>query len=124
MSETPLRVLFAIGVNQNFFDLPESGIGEVWVAFSGFLDALRDTDGIEVLADIDDDAHQVGPSTGWPWTAYIIADVVDQPTVRAAVGLLRTITVGDGTHRLWRYIKIEARMGRPLTVRPEVQLPG
>lgn len=124
MSAPTLRVLFALGINQNFFDLPSDRIGEVWVAFSGFLTEMREMPGVDVLGDMDDDAHQVGPSEGWPWTAYVLADVVDQPTVRAVCNLLRTTGVGDGTYKLWKYAKIEARMGRPLTVREEVKLPA
>src|SRR5690349_11885563 len=102
MTTTNLRVLFALGINQNFFDLPSDRIGEVWVAFSGFLAEMRDMPGVDVLGDMDDDAHQVGPSDGWPWTAYVLADVVDQPTVRAVCNLLRTTAVGDGTYKLWK----------------------
>ena len=47
-----------------------------------------------------------------------LADVRDQPTVRAACNLLRTIMVGE--HALWKYFKVEARMGRALTIRDDV----
>lgn len=124
MADQPLRVLFCIGINQNFFDLPADGIGAVWKAFSGMLDAIRDMPGVDYIADMDDDSHMVGPSEGWPWTCYILADVDTQETVKAACNLFRTITVGeDDSVKLWRYAKIEARMGRALTVRDDVDLP-
>jgi hypothetical protein len=116
----PLRVLFCIGINQNFFDLPTGQGGLVWKAFSGMMDAVADTPGVRVIGDIDDDSHMVGPSEGWPWTCYILADVDTQETVKAVCNLFRTTTVGEYT--LWRYAKIEARIGRALTVRDDVDL--
>ncbi|MSW64659.1 MAG: hypothetical protein F2825_07195, partial [Actinobacteria bacterium] len=65
-----------------------------------------------------------GPSDGWPWTCYVLADVDDQATVRAACNLVRTVPVGTGDARFWRFAEIEARMGRALTVREDVDLPG
>ncbi|RZL82912.1 MAG: hypothetical protein EOP32_09540 [Rhodococcus sp. (in: high G+C Gram-positive bacteria)] len=123
MSDTktaPLRVLFCIGINQNFFDLPTGQGGLVWKAFSGMMDAVADTPGVRVIGDIDDDSHMVGPSDGWPWTCYILADVDTQETVKAVCNLFRTTQVGEYT--LWRYAKIEARIGRALTVREDVDL--
>jgi hypothetical protein len=116
----PLRVLFCIGINQNFFDLPTGQGGLVWKAFSGMMDAVADTPGVRVIGDIDDDSHMVGPSDGWPWTCYILADVDTQETVKAVCNLFRTTPVGEYT--LWRYAKIEARIGRALTVREDVDL--
>lgn len=115
----PLRVLFCMGINQNFFDLPKADIGTVWTAFAGMLRAMEDMDGVDVLGNMDDDAHVVGPTDGWPWTCYVLADVRDQETVKAACNLFRT-TMVDEEHALWRYAKIEARMGRALTIRDDV----
>lgn len=115
----PLRVLFCMGINQNFFDLPKAQIGTVWTAFAGMLREMEDTDGVDVLGNMDDDSHLVGPSDGWPWTCYVLADVRDQEKVKAACNLFRT-TMVDEEHALWRYAKIEARMGRALTIRDDV----
>lgn len=115
----PLRVLFCMGINQNFFDLPKAQIGTVWTAFAGMLRDMEDMDGVTVLGNMDDDAHVVGPSDGWPWTCYVLADVRDQETVKSACNLFRT-TMVDEEHALWRYAKIEARMGRALTIRDDV----
>lgn len=116
----PLRVLFCIGINQNFFDLPTGQGGAVWKATVQLLDEIEAMAGVRVLGTIDDDAHMVGPSDGWPWTAYVLADVDTQETVKAVCNLLRTIPVGE--HSLWRYAKVEARIGRPLVVRDDVAL--
>lgn len=110
--EAPLRVLFCIGVNQNFFDLPTGRSKIVWDGFTSMLRQLYELPGVTVLGTIDDDQHMVGPSHSWPWTCYVLADVADQPTVAAACDLFRTVQVGE--HGLWRYMRIEARVGRPL----------
>lgn len=120
-TQFPLRVLFCIGINQNFFDLPTGTGGDVWRATLEFLERTREHPGVQYIADFDDDSHQVGPSTGWPWTAYVLADVADQQTVKEVANLFRTIQVGE--HSFWKYAKIEARIGRGLTVRDDVQLP-
>ena len=120
MTQTPLRTLFCVGNNQNFFDLPKSEICPVWEATQEFLGSLRDMDGVDVIGTMDDDSHMVGPSDGYPWTFYVLADVQDQETVKAACNLLRTIMVGE--FALWKYFKIEARMGRELVIRDDVEL--
>ncbi|MFF1568070.1 hypothetical protein ACFVY1_31905 [Streptomyces sp. NPDC058293] len=110
--DAPLRVLFCIGVNQNFFDLPTGQGKAVWDGFTSMLKQLHELSGVRVLGTIDDDQHMVGPSGSWPWTSYVLADVDDQPTVAAACNLFRTVQVGE--YGLWRYMQIEARVGRPL----------
>ncbi|MFJ3776306.1 hypothetical protein ACIPX0_31890 [Streptomyces sp. NPDC090075] len=125
MTAQPLRVLFCIGINQNFFDLPREGlaVGDVWKAFVSMMDQLKALPGITFIGDIDDDSHMVGPSDGWPWSCYILADADSQDTVKAACNLFRTTPVGDDEVRLWHFAKIEARIGRALTVRDDVDLP-
>lgn len=118
MTAAPLRTLFCFGNNQNFFDLPKSDIGPVWTATQSLLSQMKNLDGLEILGTFDDDAHMVGPSDGWPWTFYVMADARDQETVRAACNLLRTTMVDE--HALWKYFKVEARMGRELTIRDDV----
>ncbi|MGW4489523.1 hypothetical protein ACWEOE_37525 [Amycolatopsis sp. NPDC004368] len=122
MTGRPLRVLFCIGINQNFFDLPADDLDQrdVWLAFVAMMDSIKAMPGVAFLADIDDDAHMVGPSDGWPWTCYLVADVDTRETVEAACNLLRTTRVGAGEVKLWRFAKIEARIGRALTMREDV----
>lgn len=102
MSTQPLRVLFCIGINQNFFDLPADGItiGDVWQAFVSMMDQLKALPGITFIGDIDDDAHMVGPSDGWPWTCYILADADSQETVKARV----QSAAHDGGRQQWRQV--------------------
>ena len=111
----PIRTLFCIAVQQNFFALPFKDIGPVWKGFSAFLRGVADLPGVTVLGTLDDDETMVGTSpTGFPWTCYVMADCPDRETVQAACNLFRTIEVGE--YRLWRYMRIEARMGRALEI--------
>jgi len=111
----PLRALFCCAVTQNFFDLPASEIGAVWQATGVMLKGIRDLPGVEILGTLDDDETMVGTSpTGWPWTFYILADMPDRATAVAACNLFRTVPVGE--HRLWKYIRVEARIGRELVI--------
>jgi hypothetical protein len=111
----PLRALFCCAVTQNFFDLPASEIGTVWHATGAMLGALRDLPGVTILGIMDDDQTMVGPSpSGWPWTFYIMADVADYATAVAVCNLFRITPVGE--YRLWRYMRVEARVGRELVV--------
>jgi hypothetical protein len=76
-------------------------------------------DNVRVLGVMDDDRLVVGQSDGAPWTFYIMADVADFDTAVAVCNLYRTTPVGE--YNLWRYGKIEARVGRALTVPPAAQ---
>ncbi len=110
-----LRTLFCGAVLQNFFDLPAADIGAVWKATGTMLKGIRDLPGVEILGTLDDDETLVGASPGgWPWTFYILADVPDRATAVAACNLFRTIEIGE--HRLWRYMRVEARIGRELVI--------
>jgi hypothetical protein len=113
--QTKLRTLFCCAVTQNFFDLPTDQIGAVWQATGAMLKGIRDLPGVEVLGTMDDDQTMVGTSpNGWPWTFYILADVADRQTAVEACNLFRTTPVGE--HRLWKYMRVEARIGRELTI--------
>ena len=117
MSYSPkkLRVLFCGAVLQSFFDLPATDIGTVWAATGVMLKGIRDLPGVEILGTLDDDETMVGTSpTGWPWTFYILADVPDRTAAVAVCNLFRTTAVGE--HRLWKYLRSEARIGRELVI--------
>jgi len=118
MSEkmTPLRTLFCIGVNQNFFDATPEEAKDVWGAFSAMMKGIEKLPGVNVLGNMDDDRIMVGPSLAAPWTTYVLADVPDIETVAAACNLFRTLPVGDGAYKLWKYCRVEARVGRALVI--------
>ncbi len=63
MSQNTLRVLFCIGVNQNFFDATPAEAKQVWGAFGVMMKGMEETPGIRVIGNMDDDQLMVGPST-------------------------------------------------------------
>jgi hypothetical protein len=109
---TALRVLFCIGVSQMFFDAPSSFLPEVVPAITEAFANLGGRFGVRVLGTMDDDELMVGASSSFPWTAYILADAPSLEAVTAICNVVREAPVGE--HRLWRYLRIEARVGRPL----------
>ena len=107
---TSLRVLFCIGVSQTFFDEASERLPELIKAITEAFDDLRGRFGITVLGTLDDDQVMVGPSPTWPWTAYILAEA---PSLEAVVGVCNVVRESPvAGHRLWRYLRIEARVGR------------
>jgi hypothetical protein len=109
---TPLRVLFCIGVTQSWFDSDRPTRGLVIEATKTAFEDLEGRFGVRVLATFDDDELQVGSSTAWPWTGYIVAEVDDVEAAVAVCNLMRDTAVGDV--QLWKYMKIEARIGSEL----------
>ncbi|MEV0278884.1 hypothetical protein AB0I22_21210 [Streptomyces sp. NPDC050610] len=109
---TPLRTLFCIAVTQEFFNAGDDERAAVAAAITPAFDRLAERFGITVLGTLDDDQLMVGATPGWPWTSYILADVPDVATASEVCGIVRETPVGES--RLWRYLRVEARLGRPL----------
>ena len=107
-----VRVLFAFGVSQTFFELGRDEIAPVIEALKSAFGDLEERFGVRVLGTMDDDETMVGPSVTWPWTCYVLAHAPDTAAVTAVCNLLRDTPVG--TDRLWKFIRVEARVGRPL----------
>jgi hypothetical protein len=107
-----VRVLFCFGIAQDFFSAGTETRAKVIEAFKQAFADLSGRFGATVLGTMDDDDLMVGPSASWPWTAYILADLPTLAKVKEITTLIRDWEVGDD--RLWRYVKIEARVGRPL----------
>src|SRR6266849_9864916 len=106
------RVLFCIGVTPATFELEPARAAELIRVIKETFENLRSRFGIEVLGTMDDDELMVGASVAFPWTSYILADVPDLDAVAALTNLLRTTDVLDA--RLWKFLRIEARVGREL----------
>ena len=107
-----IRVLFCFGVLEPFYELDDSGRKEV---FDKLVEAYSDLNGrfgVTVLGTLDDDKFVVGPTLGWPWTCYILADAPDYNSVTKVCNILRQFQAGQ--HLIWRYMKVEARTGREL----------
>ncbi len=110
--EGALRVLFCFGVTQSFFDEEPARVPEVVQGIAATFDDLSGRFGVRVLGTMDDDELMVGSSATWPWTCYVLADVPDLETVTRVCNLVRESEVAGA--RLWKYLKVEARVGRPL----------
>ena len=107
-----LRVLFCFGVTQSFFEAEPAGVPAIAKAITEAFADLGGRFGIDVLGTMDDDELVVGASVAWPWTAYVLADVPDLETVAKVTNVLREAEA-EGA-RLWKYLRVEARVGRPL----------
>ena len=107
-----LRVLFCIGVMPATFELPPVQGAEVKGVIEEAFADLRGRFGIEVLGTMDDDQLMVGASAAFPWTSYILAEAPSLASVHAVTNLLRTSEVLGA--RLWKFLRIEARVGREL----------
>jgi hypothetical protein len=107
-----LRVLFCFGVTQSFFDTEPAHVPAIATAITEAFADLHGRFGLRVLGTMDDDELQVGASAAWPWTAYVLADVPDLETVTKVTNILREAEI-EGA-RLWKYLRVEARVGRPL----------
>jgi len=110
--DTSLRVLFCFGVSQSFFEQDAAAVPELAGAIAKAFEDLSGRFGVRVLGTMDDDELMVGPSAVWPWTAYILADAPSLEAVTAVCNILRETDVGAG--KLWRYLRVEARVGRQL----------
>jgi hypothetical protein len=111
-SVTGMRALFAFGLTQDFFTEERNRIPAIMDTLKSSFADLEERFGVRVLGTLDDDELMVGASETWPWTCYILAEVPDRAAVAAVCNLLRTTEVGDA--RLWKYLRVEARLGRPL----------
>jgi hypothetical protein len=111
-TDTSLRVLFAFGLTQDFFATEPAGIPAIMKALQEGFTNLDERFGVRVLGTLDDDETMVGATPTWPWTCYVLAESRDREGVAAVCGLLRELKA-DGVP-LWKYLKVEARLGRPL----------
>ena len=107
-----LRALFCLGVTQNWFDSDRELRAEVVEALKRGFDDLEGRFGVRVIGTFDDDEIMVGQSVNWPWTGYILAEAPDIEAVIAVCNIVRDTEVGDV--QLWKYMRIEARIGSPL----------
>ena len=107
-----LRVLFCFGVTQSFFDEDPARVPEIAGGITEAFDDLGGRFGLRVLGTMDDDELMVGASETWPWTCYILADAPDLEAVTRVCNILRESEAAGA--RLWKYLKVEARVGRPL----------
>lgn len=107
-----VRALFCIGIRGPFFEAEPSVQRQLIENLSEAFADLEHRFGVRVLGAMDDDELMVGPSETWPWTAYILAEAPDHRAVAAVCNIVRETEIGDS--KLWKFMRIEARVGRPL----------
>lgn len=107
-----MRALVCIGVTENFFAADADERADVFEATTTAFADIGKRFGVVVLGTFDDDTLQIGPSVGFPWTCYLLLEAPDYEAVRAITDLFRQTPVGQ--FQLWRYYKVEVRLGRPL----------
>jgi hypothetical protein len=107
-----MRVLFAFGLTQDFFTEERAKIPAIMESLKREFSDLEGRFGVRVLATLDDDETMVGATGTWPWTCYILAEAPDRDAVASVCNLVREVDAGGA--RLWKYLKVEARVGRPL----------
>lgn len=106
------RALLCFGVTPAFYEAPAATRRAIFDALQSSYGDLRSRFGVNVLATLDDDRFMVGASPGWPWTCYMLVEIPDVDAVVSVCNILREATVGDDL--LWKYLKVEARIGREL----------
>lgn len=112
----PIRTLLCFNNLASFFNLPFDEIGPVWTATQALMSGIDQMENVQIIGTFDDDQTMVGASQSFPFTWYMLCDFPDREAVQAACNLLRTIVVGTGNDRLWKYMTVEARMGRALEI--------
>lgn len=104
------RALFRISVTQDFFAANDAERAKALEAIPAAFERLGERFGITVLGTFDDDLLTVGPSP--EPMAYILAELPDPQAAVRICELARDTSVGE--YRLWRYLRIEAKLGREL----------
>lgn len=107
-----VRALVCLGISPDFFSAEPEVQGQLFQAIPKAFSDLGGRFGVRVLGTMDDDELMVGPSEGWPWTCYILLDAPDHSAVASICNIVRETEVGDW--KLWRFMRVEARVGRRL----------
>jgi hypothetical protein len=106
-------VLSCIGVLPEFYAQPAASFERLTAGFFRAFDRLGERFGIRVLGTLDDVWLLMGPSLTYPWTCYILAAAPSYDAVHQVTRPLMEVEV-DGDW-LWRYAKLEARVGHRWT---------
>jgi hypothetical protein len=106
--EAPYRVLILVASTDGWY---EATPAERDVATDELGRLLREAeaDGARLLASFDDDLFLTGQPAPLPYTIFLLYDVDDLGAVVQLVHRLRTSSLS-------RYLRLEARVGRPLFV--------
>jgi hypothetical protein len=107
-----LRALVCLRVTQSFFDEPSANVPPVVAAIKDAFDDLGRRFGVRVIGTFDDDELMVGAPPGPLPTAYILLETPSLEAVTDICNIARVTEIGGA--RLWKYLRVEARVGRAL----------
>jgi hypothetical protein len=110
------RILMLGGGLPAYFEAPEHEKRDVFLPRFRALLAEWEKLGAQVVASFCDDVLQVGPVSANSWAWYLIFEVDELETVAKMIERVRAEV--DGV-RLDRYVRFEARVGRPFWAREE-----
>jgi hypothetical protein len=110
------RILLLGGGLPAYFEASEQEKRDVFLPRFRALLAEWEELGAQVIASFCDDVLQVGPVSATSCAWYLIFEVDDLETVAKMIERVRTDV--DGV-RLDRYVRFEARVGRPFWAREE-----
>jgi hypothetical protein len=105
--------MFCIGALQGYFD--QAGTAKGWDVLGTtreILSGIEKEFGVKILSTMDDDQLSVGAADGWPFTGYVVADAPSLDSVVGVCDAVKQSRVGD--EPLTKFIRFEARLGRPL----------
>jgi hypothetical protein len=106
--EPPFRVLVLIAATDGWFAATTEERNEATDQLAAVLESARE-DGARLLASFDDDLFLTGQPAPLPYTIFALYDVDDLSVVVRLVHRLRTSPLA-------RFLRLEARVGRPLFV--------
>ena len=105
-----VRVLVCAGVLPANFDASAEERKYVFDKCREVFGGWKERFGIDVLASLDDDQLQIGPTLGYPWTFYVMCDAPSHEVMIDVVDQLRR-----GERPLFKFIKLDVRIGRPVS---------
>jgi hypothetical protein len=110
------RILMLGGGLPAYFEASEQEKRDVFLPRFRAVLAEWEELGARVVASFCDDVLQVGPVSATSWAWYLIFEVDEFETAAKMIDRVRTDS--DGV-RLDRYVRFEARIGRPFWAREE-----
>lgn len=116
----PYRVMLCGAPLESFFSASEEEKGDRFMPRFVAVLAEWEAIGARVVASFCDDVLMVAPPGTVDFSWYLIFEVDDLDVVAAMINAVRTKV--DGV-RLDRYVRFEARIGRPFWAREEAQQP-
>lgn len=107
---SPLRVILLGAATQGWYQAsPEVQREQVLPRFAAVMDEWREL-GAVPLSTLDDDLCMVGEPGAPDFTWYLMFDV---PSLEAVAGMIQRLREPVDGVRLDRYVRFEARVGRP-----------